>query len=128
MSGLDKMCDARGIIQKYIAKQIRRLLESPMNDNQDPNWVQAALLFEQTIVPCEGYLMDSLYDLAQDIIKKAEQNNNRVIYQRIPELYNEKIVDVNSVDYNNLPDKVEIRDYEENIKIIKKWMEDFKPH
>ena len=80
MAGLDKMYDARGFIQNYIAQQIRSLLEDPMNDYQNPNWVQAALLFEQVVVPCEGYWMDSLYDLAMDIIKKAEQNNNKAIY------------------------------------------------
>ena len=41
-------------------------------------------------------------------------------------MYNEKIIDAHSVDYNNLPDKTEIRDYEKTINNIKKWMEDFK--
>jgi len=126
MAGLDMMYDARGSIQNYIEEQIRGLLEDPMNEYQDPNWVQAALLFDQVVVPCEAYMMDWLYDLAKDIVKKAEQNNNRVIYQGIPGMYNEKIVDANSVDINNLPDSVEIRDYEEIINHIKKWMEDFK--
>lgn len=125
MAGLDKMYDASGFIQKYIEEQIRGLLEDPMNEYQDPNWVQAALLFEQVVVPCEAYMMDWLYDLAKDIVKKGDQNNNRVLYQVIPGMYNEKIIDANSVDINNLPDKAEIRDYEETIKNIKKWIEDF---
>lgn len=126
MAGLDKMFDARGFIQNYIVHQIRGLLEDPMNEYQDPNWVQAALLFEQVVVPCEAYMMDWLYNLAKDIVKKAEQNNNRVIYQGIPGIYNEKIVDANSVDDNNLPDNVKMRDYEKTINNIKKWMDDFK--
>jgi len=126
MAGLDMMYDARGFIQKYIEEQIRRLLEDPMNEYQDPNWVQAAVLFEQVVVPCEGYMMDWLYELAEDIVKKAEQYNNRVIYQGIPGMYNEKIVDANSVDINNLLDNTEIREYEETINNIKKWMNDFK--
>ena len=40
MAGLDMMYDARGFIQDYIEKQIRELLEDPMNEYQDPNWVQ----------------------------------------------------------------------------------------
>ena len=110
MAGFDKMYDARGFIQNYIEQKTRGLLEDPMNEYQEPNWVQAALLFEQVVVPCERYWMEALYDLAEDIIKKAEQNNNRTIYQRIPGMYNEKILDANSIDYNSLPDKVEIRD------------------
>ena len=70
-------------------------------------------------------MMDWRYDLAKDIVKKGDQNNNRVLYQVIPGMYNEKIIDANSVDINNLPDKAEIRDYEETIKNIKKWIEDF---
>ena len=38
--------DAQGDIQNYIEQKIRGLLEDPMNEYQDPNWVQAALLIE----------------------------------------------------------------------------------
>ncbi len=58
MTGLDKMKDARGLIQNYIEQKIRELLEDPMNEYQDPNWVQTALLFEQVVIPCEGYTME----------------------------------------------------------------------
>jgi hypothetical protein len=97
-----------------------------MNEYQDPNWVQAALLFERVVVPCEEYTMDWLYDLTTDIVKKAEKNNNRTIYQVIPGMYNEKILDVNSVEFNNLPDKTKIRDFEETINNINNWIGDFK--
>jgi len=126
MAGLDRMYDARGFIQKYIEEQIRGLLEDPMNEYQDPNWVQAALLFVQVVIPCEAYMMDWFYGLAKDIVNKAEQNNNRVIYQGIPGMYNEKILDPISVDINDLADNAEIRDYEEIINTIKKWREEFK--
>ncbi len=126
MAGLDSMYDAQADIQGYIEKSIRELLEEDMNELQDPNWVQAATLFEQVVVPCKGYMMDWLYELAEDIVKKAEPHKNRVIYQGIPGMYNEKIVDANYVDINNLPDNTEIRGYEETISKIKKWMNDFK--
>ena len=39
MAGLDMMYDAQGSIQNYIEQQIRELLEDPINEYQDPNWV-----------------------------------------------------------------------------------------
>ena len=66
MAGLDRMFDACGYIQQYIEQKIRELLEEPMNEYQDPNWVQATLLFEQNVIPCESYIMDDLYDLARE--------------------------------------------------------------
>ena len=33
------MYDAQGSIQNYIEQQIRELLEDPINEYQDPNWV-----------------------------------------------------------------------------------------
>jgi len=126
MTGLDRMYDARGSIQKYIDKCIRELLEDPMNEYQDPNWVQASLLFEQVVVPCEAYRMVWLYELAEAIVKKAEQHQNQAIFQLIEGMYNERTLDSNSVDLDNLPDKTEIRDYTETINNIKNWMKSFK--
>ena len=122
MAGLDRMFDARGYIQNYIEQKIRELLEDPMNEYQDPNWVQAALLFDQTVIPCERYIMDELYVLANDIVKVAEQNNNRVIYQQISGMYNEKIIDGNSSDIISQSEDRRIAKYDENIENIKNWM------
>ncbi len=71
MAGLDSMYDAHADIQGYIEKNIRELLEEDMNELQDPNWVQAATLFEHVFIPCESYMRDYWYDLAEDIVKKA---------------------------------------------------------
>lgn len=60
-------------------------------------------------------------------MKKAGQQNNRVIYQGILGMYNEKVIDGKSIDMNKLPDKTEIRDYEGSIENIKNWMEGFNP-
>ena len=123
MAGLDMMYDASVSIQQYIEQQIRELLEDPMNELQDPNWVQAALLFERIVVPCEEYRAEELYELANDIVKKAEQHNNQVVYQHIAGMYNEKIIEANSVDMKNLPDDIRAVDYTKNIENIKKWIE-----
>jgi len=124
MAGLDMMYDTCGFIQQYIEKQIRELLEDPMNEYQDPNWVQAALLFERIVAPCEEYRADELYNLANDIIKKAGQHNNRVVYQPIAGMYNEKVIEPDSADMKNLSDDMRTIDYEKNIENIKKWMEE----
>ncbi|KKM88293.1 hypothetical protein LCGC14_1260210 [marine sediment metagenome] len=73
MAGLDKMKDARDYIQNYIEQKIRELLEESMNEYQDSNWVQAALLFEQAVAPCEYYFEENLYILGKEIVKKAEK-------------------------------------------------------
>ena len=125
MAGLDMMYDAQGFIQEFIEKKIRELLEDPMNEYQELNWVQAALLFERVVAPCEDYTYDSLYALAQDIVKKAEQNGNMAVYQVIPGMYNEKIINPTSIDVNNLPEGVEVREYKSTVKNIKKWMKTF---
>ena len=122
MAGLDMMYDAAGSIEQYIEKKIRALLEDPMNEYQDPNWVQAAFLFERTVAPCEEYRADELYNLANDIIKKAEQHNNRVVYQPIAGMYNEKVIEPDSIDVKNLTDDMRVFDYNQNIENIKKWI------
>ena len=73
MAGLDRMYDTRGDIQNYIEQKIRELLEEPMNEYQDPSWVQAATLFEQLIVPLDIYIMDGLLNLAHDIVNITEK-------------------------------------------------------
>ena len=125
MAGLDMMYDAQGFIQNYVEQKIRELLEDPMNEYQDPNWVQAALLFNQTVVPCEWYGIEELYTLAQDIVNKANEHGNKWILQVIPGTYNEKTLNPNSVDMDDIPNGIEVRDYNEIIDKIKKWMESF---
>ena len=116
------MLDARAFIQDYIEERIRELLEDPMNEYQDPNWVQAALLFEQAVVPCEDYRMEKLYRLAHEIVTKAESNSCRWVSQVIPGMYNERALDPKSIDINNLPEGVNMQDYTKMVESIKKWM------
>jgi len=94
-----------------------------MNEYQDPNWIQAATLFEELIVPLDVYIMDGLFKLAQDIVKKVEQNNNQVIYKDIPGMYNQKALDVKSIENDKLPDDIQIIKYDGIVDNIKKWIE-----
>lgn len=119
------MLDVRGDIQDYIQTRIRALLEDSLNEYQDPDWVQAAILFKQVVVPCETYMTEQLYDLAKDIVKKAEQNNNRILYQNISGMYNVEVSDLNPSDMNNLHNNIEIKNYTNTIDEIKKWTENF---
>jgi len=124
IAGLDRMYDTQGDIQLYIEKKIRGLLEDPMNEYQDPNWVQAATLFTHVVAPCEDYRYESLYELAKDITKKSELHNNQVVYQNIPGMYNQKVIDP-----NDLTEDCEVFTYDSLIDSIKKWMMDYKnPH
>ncbi len=126
MAGLDRMYDTRGDIENYIEQKIRELLEESMNEYQDPNWVQAATLFNQLIVPLGDYIMGGLAKLAQDIVNFAEQNNVQAIYQDIPGLYNQKIVDGKSIENDKLPEKKQVIKYDEIVENIKKWIENQK--
>lgn len=64
--------------------------------------------------------MDGLLNLAQDIVKKAEWNNTQAIYQDIPGMYNQKIIEPNSIDRDELPDDIQIIKYNGIIDNIKK--------
>ncbi|KKL91579.1 hypothetical protein LCGC14_1893280 [marine sediment metagenome] len=76
MAGSDMLFDARSDIEGFIAHKIRELLEDPMNEYQDPNWLQAAILFDQTVIPCERYRNNYFLDLAKAVVDKAAQYNN----------------------------------------------------
>ena len=82
MAGDDMKCDAQGYIENFIEKKIRALLEDPMNEFQDPNWVQAAELFAEIVIPCGSvyFVHDGLLTLAKDIVQKAKTHNCKVSY------------------------------------------------
>ncbi|KKM70413.1 hypothetical protein LCGC14_1441050 [marine sediment metagenome] len=119
MAGSDMLFDARCNIEEFIEQKTRGLLEDPMNEYQDPNWLQAAMLFEQTVIPCERYRKNHFLELAKNIVDKAGQHNNQVIYQKIPGMYNEKIIDPRM----DLPDDVDVFNYDSLINTIKEWIE-----
>jgi len=121
IAGLDRMYDTQGDIQLYIEKKIKGLLEDPMNEYQDPNWVQAATLFKHVVVPCENYRYESLYALAKDITTESELHNNKVVYQTISGMYNQKVIDL-----NDAIEDCEVFKYDSLIDTIKKWMMDYK--
>ncbi|MFX0074330.1 MAG: hypothetical protein ACFE96_02730 [Candidatus Hermodarchaeota archaeon] len=118
MAGTDYKMDARGFIQNFIEQKVRFLLEYDMNEYQDPAWVQAAELFNETIVPCECYFSEGIYNLALEIVKEAERNCCRFACQKIPGMYNVKIISGNGKANSD----VDYFDCTRTVNSIKEWI------
>lgn len=121
MAGNDRKFDVRGDIANQIALKIRELLETPLNEYQDPAWVQATELFVEIVVPCEAYSSETLYDLGVDIAKEAEKRGNRSTYQTIPGTYNERLVP-SSISADGDTRAV---DYSKAVESIKSWLSNY---
>ncbi|MBA7557191.1 hypothetical protein ES705_49930 [subsurface metagenome] len=78
MSGDDEKFDLRADISNHIALKIRGLLETPLNEYQDPAWVQAAELFAEIVAPCGAFPSKALRDLGVDIAKEAEKRGKHL--------------------------------------------------
>jgi len=118
MAGNDHKMDTQGNIANFIERKVRDLLEYDMNEYQNPAWAQAAELFSEIAVPCVGYYSEGLYTLGIDIVKEAEKQGCRVRYQRIPGMYNVKLV--SGVDNTNK--KIDEFDYSKAVNSIKTWI------
>ena len=121
MAGNDHKCDTRGNIANLVALKIRELLETPLNEYQDPAWVQAAELFVEIVAPCEAYSSESLYDLGVDIAKEAEKRGNRATYQAIPGMYNVRAIP----DFVSASNDSEVIDYTKTIGLVKAWLSNY---
>lgn len=86
-----------------------------MNEYQDPAWVQAAELFNEIVVPCESYHSEGLYTLGIDLVKEAENHGCKVVYQKIPGMYNVKLV--SGDEYSK--DEGDIFDHSSTVNSIK---------
>lgn len=121
MAGDDHKCDMRGDIANIIALKLRELLKTPMNEYQDPAWVQAAELFVEIVVPCKTYFSEALYDLGIDIANSAEKRGNRATYQAIPGMYNRRVVS-GSISTGS---DIEVVDYSKSIESVKSWVNNY---
>ncbi len=127
MAGHDMRDDALAFIGDYIQKQIRELLEDPMNEYQDPNWVQAAELFEEIIVPCGwSYFTEEIVKLAEEITERARENFCKVNYY-----YSEGSCSYNAIA--NIPNRKgytekEEMDYSDTIEKIESWVESYRKY
>ena len=120
MAGLDEMFDARREIEDFTEQRIRKLLEEPLNSFQEPNWVQAATLFEEVVIPCkEAYFNKDMYKLANAIVNKAKENGCEVVYVTNPEVY-----DLNKEITSS--DDFEITSHKSTIRKILDWIQNCK--
>ena len=122
MAGNDKKFDTRGFIENFMEKEIRALLEEPMNEFQDPNWVQASELFAEIIVPCGSvyFAHDGLLMLAKDIVQKAKTHDCRVSYY-YGRGYNAVAYNPNREGFTR---KEEV-DYSDMIQEIEQWIKEY---
>ena len=118
MAGNDHKMDTQGNIANFIERKVRDLLEYDMNEYQNPAWVQAAELFNEVVVPCDIYCSEGLYTLGIDIVKEAEKHGCRVVYQRIPGMYNVKLIS----EDDNSDKKIDEFDYSKSVNSIKTWI------
>ena len=121
MAGNDHKCDVQGMIANHIAIKVRELLETPLNEYQDPAWVQAAELFAEIVVPCESYFSETLYDLGVDIASAAEERGNQATYEGISGMYNRRTVP-SSISADS---DAEVVDYSKAIRSIKSWLNNY---
>ncbi len=75
-------------------------------------WIQAALLLEQVIIPCDYYVPETLLEFAQDVINEAKSQECKVERYQV----------------NNDGKKVnaEVFDYSETISKIIEWLNEEK--
>lgn len=121
MAGDDMKCDTQGYIENFIEEKIRALLEDSLNEFQDPNWVQAAELFAEIIVPCGSvyFAHDGLLALAKDIVKKAKAHNYKVSYY-----YGRGYNAVVGCPRDGFTRKEEV-DYSTTIRQIEQWIKEY---
>ncbi len=120
MAGFDEMFDARTEIENFTEQRIRKLLEEPMNSFQEPNWVQAAILFEDVAIPCNKvYFNEDMYKLANAIVNRAKENGCEVVYIINPEVYDLNREITSSDDFD-------IASHKSTIRKILNWMQNCK--
>ncbi len=108
MADFDKLSDIKGTIINYIEERGRELFYGGGTEYDYSLWIQAALLFEQIIIPCDYYVPDTLLEFAQDVIKKAKSHECKVERYQV----NSKGKKVN----------IEVWDYGKTIHKIVEWL------
>ena len=109
MADDDALSDAKGDIASYITRRISELFNREFNRYNWPAWMQAALLFDEFVIPCDYTPSSQLYNLAGSIVDESLKNDNKIQFFQYS---GETEIPVGS------------KDITENIKRIKAWMKD----
>jgi len=107
MADFDKLSDTKGIIIHFIEEKARKLFYNVGTEYDFSPWVQAALLIEKIIIPCDYYIPETLLEFVQEVINEAKSHESKV------ERY--QVKDGKKVN-------AEIWDYEETVTKIDKWL------
>lgn len=111
MADFDKLSDTKGTIINFIEERVRELFYGGVTEYDFSPWIQAALLFEQVIIPCDYYVPETLLEFAQNVINEAKSHECKV------ERY--QVKDGKKVN-------VEVWEYGETISKIIEWLNEEK--
>jgi len=112
MAGFDKLSNAKGIIINFIEERVRELFYGGGTEYDFSPWIQAALLFEQVIIPCDYYVPETLLEFAQDVINEAKSHECKVERYQV------------NGDGNKV--NAEVWDYDKTISKITEWLNEEK--
>ena len=111
MADFDKLSDTKGIIINFIEERVRELFYGEGTEYDFSPWIQAALLFEQVIIPCDYYVPETLLEFAQEVIDEAKSHKCKVKRYQVKD--GKKV-------------NAEVFDYSETISKIIEWLNEEK--
>ena len=111
MADFDKLSDTKGTIINFIEERGRELFYGGGTEYDFSPWIQAALLFEQAIIPCNYYVPETLLEFAQDVINEAKSHKCKV--ERYQVKHGKKV-------------NAQVFDYGETISKIIEWLNEEK--
>lgn len=109
MADFDKLSDTKGTIINFIEEEARKLFYDGGTEYDFSSWIQAALLIEKIIIPCDYYIPETLLEFVQEVISEARSHECKV------ERY--QVKDGRKVN-------AEIWDYEKTIGKIDAWLKE----
>ena len=104
MADFDKLSDTKGTIINFIEEQVRELFYGGGTEYDFSTWIQAALLFEKIIIPCDYYVPDTLLEFAQEVINEAKSHKCKVERYQVND--DGKKVNVEVWDYSKTVSKI----------------------
>ena len=119
MADFDKLSDTKGTIINFIEERGRELFYGGGTEYDFSPWIQAALLFEQVIIPCDYYVPETLLEFAQDVINEAKSHECKVERYQVND--DGRKVNAKVWDYNETISKItewfiEEKSFREEIK------------
>ena len=113
MADFDKLSDTKGTIINFIEEKARKLFYDGGTEYDFSSWVQAALLIETIIIPCDYSIPETLLEFVQEVISEAKYHECKV--ERFQLKDSKKV-------------NTEIWDYKETIGKIDTWFNEERKH